>query len=315
MANPLEQLIEGLLNGEAAAISRAITLVENSEDDKRLIIEAILPRLGKALVVGITGAPGVGKSTLVDACIKAYRDRGKTVGVVAVDPSSPISGGAVLGDRVRMVDHASDPGVFIRSLSSRGRVGGLSAATIHAVDILDAAGKDIVIIETVGAGQSEVELMEVADIKVVVCAPGLGDSVQTLKAGILEIADILVVNKSDLPDAARTAAQLKAMVRLRQGDASRVPVVATTATEAAGIPDLVDGIGEAAAKRRAKQPADLVYRTKRILAELCVRRVTDVLLNNQDKFIDRLCDRIVAGDIGLEDAMTKIFGQKFSGPK
>jgi LAO/AO transport system kinase len=186
--------IEHLLAGDRAALARAITAVENETAEAPLVLKAIRPALGRASVVGFTGAPGAGKSTLVSAYVAELRRRNLGVGVVAVDPSSPITGGALLGDRIRMTAHATDPGVFIRSLASRGHLGGLSRTASRVIDVMDAAGKDVVLVETVGAGQSEVEIADVADVRVVVLAPGLGDEIQAIKAGILEIADILVVN-------------------------------------------------------------------------------------------------------------------------
>ncbi|MDX1514600.1 MAG: methylmalonyl Co-A mutase-associated GTPase MeaB, partial [Gammaproteobacteria bacterium] len=213
-------MVHALRSGNRAAIARAITTVESGGPGAAEVSRAIRPHLGRARVVGITGAPGVGKSTLAGVLIAALRRRGSSVGVVAVDPSSPVSGGAILGDRVRMTAHGDDEGVFIRSLASGGRSGGLSLATARVVDVMDAAGFDYVLIETVGAGQSEIEVAEVADVTVVVSAPGLGDDIQAMKAGLLEIADVLVVNKADDPVAAVTVRQLTGMLRLRQ-DARR----------------------------------------------------------------------------------------------
>jgi LAO/AO transport system kinase len=242
--------MEALLAGERAAIARTISQVERGERDAPALAAALAPHLGRAHVLGITGAPGAGKSTLVHALLGELLSRSKRIGVVAVDPSSPISGGAVLGDRVRMGEHGAHPDVFIRSVASRGHLGGLSSSTEAIVDVLDAAGFDIVIVETVGAGQSEVEIMRVADTRLVACPPGLGDNVQAIKAGILEIADVLVVTKSDLPGGESTARDLKDMLHLRAAGPAgswAVPVIKASATKGSGVPELVEAIARHAA--------------------------------------------------------------------
>jgi len=240
----LHPLVKPLFAGNRRAIARAITAFEAGAPEAASLAAAIAPRLGRAHVIGITGAPGAGKSTLINALLGELLARGKRVGVVAVDPSSPISGGAVLGDRVRMAEHGSHENVFVRSVASRGHLGGLSRATSRIVDVMDAAGFDTVIVETVGAGQSEVEIAKIGDTRIVVCPPGLGDGIQAIKAGILEIADILVVNKGDSPLAARTARDLQEMLHLRRASAPKVAVLITTATTGEGVPALVDKIAE-----------------------------------------------------------------------
>ncbi len=232
-----------LLAGNRRAIARTISRVERGEVDLEALSQTLAPHLGRAHVVGITGAPGAGKSTLAHAMLCELIERGQRIGVIAVDPSSPISGGAVLGDRVRMGEHGAHPDVFIRSVASRGHPGGLSQSTARMVDVLDAAGFDTVIIETVGAGQSEVEIMHIADTCIVACPPGLGDSVQAIKAGILEIADILVVTKSELPGAQAAARDLMDMLHLRaqpSGTSWTVPVLQSCAPAGEGIAQLVD---------------------------------------------------------------------------
>ena len=236
------QLLSAVLAGDRGAISRALRLLESGVAAGQDAVRELARHRGRAHVIGITGAPGVGKSTLINTLLGELRRRGRSVAVVAIDPSSPVSGGALLGDRLRMADHADDPKVFIRSLSSRGHLGGLSATTGGAIDIFDAGGFDTVIVETVGTGQSEVEIARFADTRIVLCAPGQGDQVQAFKAGILEIADILVVNKAEQPQAGQTIADLTAMISLRPPRGWTVPVVATVARTGDGVPALLDAI-------------------------------------------------------------------------
>jgi LAO/AO transport system ATPase/phenylacetic acid degradation protein PaaD len=228
-----------LLAGERRAVAQAISTIENQGPGAADLACALAPHLGRARVLGITGPPGAGKSTLVSALLGEMVGRGLRVGVVAVDPSSPFSGGAVLGDRARMGEHAGDPRVFIRSVASRGHGGGLARRTDAIVDVLDGAGFDVVVVETVGAGQSEVAIADVADTRIVVCPPGLGDALQAIKAGILEIADVLVVNKGDLPGADATRRDLADMLRLRR-ERQDVAVLKTIATRGDGVAALVD---------------------------------------------------------------------------
>jgi len=246
-------LAEGVLAGDQRALARAITVVENREPGARELLSRLHPHRGGAAVVGVTGSPGTGKSTLVDRLAKAYRAKDLTVGVVAVDPASPFSGGAVLGDRIRMT--GGDMDVFVRSMSARGSLGGLSAATADAVAVLDAFGKDRIVVETVGAGQNEVDVVRTADTVVVLVTPQSGDDVQMLKAGILEIGDVFVVNKADLAGAGRTVRDLEEMVHLAggrvgshrdggEGAGWTPPVVETVATEGEGIDDLVAALDD-----------------------------------------------------------------------
>jgi len=241
--NAAEQpLIAPILAGDRRSIARAITAVENDTAAAVTLREALAPHVGRAHVVGITGAPGTGKSTLINALLGEWLARGRRIGVVAVDPSSPVTGGAILGDRVRMGSHGSDDRVFIRSVASRGHLGGVSRGTHRIIDVLDAAGYDAIVVETVGTGQSEVEIAQLADTRIVVSAPGFGDDIQAIKAGVLEIADVLVVNRGDSPLAPDTERALREMLRLRRRGPWEVNVLRTTATTGEGVPALVDAI-------------------------------------------------------------------------
>jgi len=238
------ELVDRLLRGERRALARLLTRVEDgSVDTLREVVRLLHPHTGNAMIVGLTGSPGVGKSTLTSALVTQWRSQGKRVAVLAVDPSSPFSGGALLGDRVRMQDHALDDGVFIRSMASRGHLGGLSWATPQALLVLDAAGFDIVMVETVGVGQAEVEIASSADTTVVALAPGMGDSIQAAKAGILEIADVFVVNKADRDGAERAVRELREMQKLGHGE-WLAPIRKTVASTGDGIAELAEAIGE-----------------------------------------------------------------------
>jgi LAO/AO transport system kinase len=238
-------LVERVLAGETVAIARAMSWIENDHPDKEALLDALSAHCGRALVCGVTGPPGSGKSSLVDRLIWRERRQGRRVGVIAVDPSSPFSGGAILADRLRMQNHATDSGVFIRSMASRGHLGGVAGATADAIKVLDAAGFDRVLVETMGVGQSEIEVMELADIVLLVLVPGLGDDIQALKAGIMEIGDIFVINKSDKPEASKVRAEVEYVLGLAQ---ERVqpprPIVMTSALNDQGIDELAAAIAE-----------------------------------------------------------------------
>ena len=235
-------LAQQVLKGNHRAIARAISLVENDRRAAQTMMKKIFPRTGGSVIIGITGSPGSGKSTLVDQMMGLLRKRRDKIGVVAVDPSSPFSGGAILGDRIRMMQHSLDPDVFIRSMATRGQLGGLAKATGEAISILEAAGKNFVLVETVGVGQDEVEVVKLADLILVILVPGAGDDIQVFKAGIMEIADIFVLNKADSPMTERTERQLRAMLDLGFGGKNPPPVVKTVATEGKGVDNLVDEI-------------------------------------------------------------------------
>jgi LAO/AO transport system kinase len=236
-------LVEQLRSGDPRSLARAISTVENHPPGWIDLLKALFPHTGRARTIGLTGAPGAGKSTLVDQLAKHYRKENRTIGIIAVDPSSPYTGGAILGDRIRMQDHFSDPGIYIRSMATRGSLGGLARATADVATVLDASGRDMVMIETVGVGQDEVDIVRVADVTIVILVPGMGDDVQSIKAGIMEIADIFVINKSDHEGAERVEREIRALQSLAmRGDNWTPPIVKTVATTAAGISDLAASV-------------------------------------------------------------------------
>ena len=232
-------LVDRLRSGDPRALARAISTVENRQPGWSELLKSLFPHTGKARIIGLTGAPGSGKSTLVDQLAKHYRKKQQTVGIIAVDPTSPYTGGAILGDRIRMQDHYGDPGIYIRSMATRGSLGGLARATADAATVLDASGRDLVMIETVGVGQDEVDIVRLADVTIVILVPGMGDDVQTIKAGIMEIADIFVINKSDREGAERVEREIRAMQSLAtRHDHWTPPIVKTVASEGVGTEEL-----------------------------------------------------------------------------
>jgi LAO/AO transport system kinase len=282
-------------SGERRAIAEAATLLEALRPGARELVTALGDYLGQALVVGFTGPPGAGKSTLVNAVVAELRRRGQTVAVIAVDPSSPVSGGAILGDRVRMTAASGDNGVFVRSLASRGSLGGLSPAAVRVIDALDGAGFDVVLLETVGTGQSEIDVAEIADVRVVIAAPGLGDDIQAMKSGHLEIADIVVVNKADLPGASITRAQLEAALAMRVGGHG-IPVLTTSALQGSGIAELVTAVDRVGKERLA---AGVVARRRRRARYLIARAAADLVARRIKEggpaVLDALADEVLAG--------------------
>ena len=310
--DPTTDVASRLLAGDVRALARAIRLVEDRDPAVEDVLRSVRGRAGSAHVTGVTGPPGSGKSTVCDQVIARWRSAGHRVGVIAVDPSSPFSGGAILGDRVRMQRHTGDDGVYIRSMAARGHLGGLASAAREAVRLIDASGRDRCLLETVGVGQSELEVMQCADTTVVVTTPVTGDSVQMIKAGILEIADIFVVNKADVPGAAKVARELRDLVRqTKSGAAWQTPVIQTTATTGEGVDELVDAIerhratiaasGELEERRRARLQAEVEAIVVERAAERARRELQDgtvgAELTGDLRGIDpySLADRILNG--------------------
>ncbi len=281
-AGSVSRLAERLLAGDVRSLARAISLVEEDHPHAEALLREVFSRTGGATVIGITGAPGSGKSSLVDRLVARFRHSARKVGVVAIDPSSAFSGGAILGDRIRMQDHANDAGVFIRSMATRGYLGGLSRATNDAVDLLDAAGYDPILVETVGVGQDEIEVVRAADVVGVVLVPGMGDDIQAIKAGILEIADLFVINKADRPGADRLAADLDYMLSLAGKDKGPRPeVLRTVAVSNEGLDRLEAGLlsfaERSAGRRRERRRERADARFRSLLAERLVERLLEGL--------------------------------------
>jgi LAO/AO transport system kinase len=264
----VERLVEGVRSGDRRALARAITLIENSDARAYELIKQLYPETGRAYAVGVTGPPGVGKSSLISALVRHVRGQDRSVGVISVDPSSPFTRGALLGDRIRLADHFLDPEVFIRSMGTRGHLGGLAEATLQAALLLDAAGKDLLFLETVGAGQSEVEIITIADTVLLVLMPGSGDSIQALKAGIMEIPDVIAVNKRDHPAAKTMVNEVRSILALDTDEGWRPPIVLTEALQGEGIEELWEEIeqhrryleeNQLLAERRAQHLAGEVF--------------------------------------------------------
>jgi LAO/AO transport system kinase len=296
----LDKLLQDFFKGETRALARIITRVENRSPDSLAILRTLFSRTGKSQIIGVTGSPGSGKSTLVDRLAANYRQKGHTLAVVAVDPSSPFTGGAILGDRIRMQTPGTDPGVYIRSMATRGHLGGLAAATSDVVTVLDAAGKDPIIVETVGVGQDEIDIVKLADISIVILVPGMGDDVQALKAGIMEIGDIFVINKCDRPGVEKMERAVLAMLSLaHRADGWVPPVVRTTATEGRGIDELVETIGRCyaffdnSAVRLEKKRGSARQRLLRLLEERLVKTAVEQVFpdGTLNKLVDEIANR------------------------
>jgi LAO/AO transport system kinase len=325
-ANETDQLVERAGSGDLRALARLISLVENGSPQLRPIMKALVPLVAGTRVVGLTGSPGVGKSTMTGALVRAYRGDGLRVGVIAVDPSSPFTGGALLGDRIRMQDHATDSGVFIRSMASRGHLGGLAVATPQALRVLDAAGFDVILIETVGVGQAEVDIASLADTTVVLVAPGMGDAIQAAKAGILEVADVFAVNKADRPQAQQTVRDLRNMIALgHQGNGGmgeaaagggwKPPIVSTVASTGEGIAELTAKLdahwawlGETGERERRR-----LARAREEVAGIAVAALRS-RMRQLPEGLDELASRVAAGDMDPYTAADQLVGTLVTDP-
>jgi LAO/AO transport system kinase len=284
MAGNLENWAAEIRAGDVRALSRAVSAIENRASEAEALLKLLFPYTGRAFRVGVTGAPGTGKSTLVDRLTAHYRSEKKSVGIIAVDPSSPFTGGAILGDRIRMQGHSADEGIFIRSMATRGYLGGLAQSTGDATLLLDAAGKDMILVETVGVGQGEIEIVRLADCTLVVLVPGMGDDVQNLKAGLMEIGDIFVLNKSDREGAGRFEEQLRAILQLVPDRSGwRPPVVRTVATENEGVAEVVRQVGlfRAHFEKSQDRPARELAYWKDWLLRLIERRLVERVLGDR----------------------------------
>src|SRR3989440_4368756 len=303
-------LAERLLEGDKRALARAISLVENDDPEGWALVREVFPKTGRAAVVGFTGPPGVGKSTLIGTLVKSARERERKVAVLSIDPSSPFTQGALLGDRIRLTDHFLDPGVFIRSMASRGSLGGLSEATLQAALLMDAAGNDDVLLETVGVGQAEVDIIDHADTVVLVLMPGSGDSIQALKAGVMEIPDVIVVNKADHPLTDTMVREVRGVLSLGPRGGWEVPIVRTEAVRAEGVAELADKVAEHRAYIEAE--GTLSERRRRNLmnevlaiATYRMRRELEASVS-QDPTVQELLDQVVSRELDPASAATSI---------
>jgi GTPase len=316
MASSEKTLAERLLEGDKRALARAISLVENDNPEGWALVSEVYPHTGKAAVIGFTGPPGVGKSTLLGALTKRERERGRTIAVLSVDPSSPFTKGALLGDRIRLTEHFLDPGVFIRSMANRGALGGLSEAALQAALLMDASGRDLVLLETVGVGQAEVDVMDHADTVVLVLMPGSGDSIQALKAGIMEIPDIIVVNKAEHPLTDTMVREVKAVLALGPHRDWEVPILRTEAVKGEGVSELADKLTEHRAYIQSE--GTLSQRRQRNLmnevlaiATFRMRRELEESLR-EDQEVQELLDRVVSREIDPASAATTILEREAS---
>jgi LAO/AO transport system kinase len=310
------ELAERLLAGDKRALARAISLVENNDPEGWTLVREVFPKTGRAAVVGFTGPPGAGKSTLIGAIVKHARARDREVAVLSIDPSSPFTQGALLGDRIRLSDHFLDPGVFIRSMASRGSLGGLSEATLQAALLMDASGKDDVLLETVGVGQAEVDIIDHADTVVLVLMPGSGDSIQALKAGVMEIPDVIVVNKSDHPLTDTMIREIRGVLSLGPKTSWRVPIVRTEATKGEGIEELVERVEEHHAHIEAEGTLEERRRRNLMnevmeLATVRMRRRLDETVR-EDPEVRQLLDEVVARRLDPASAAAKLLERETS---
>ena len=311
----IEETAKGVLAGNRRSIAKAITIIENNSDEAQELIAQIYPHTGKAHIIGLTGSGGAGKSTLIEKIVREYRRKGKTVGIIAVDPTSPFTGGAFLGDRIRMQELSTDEGVFIRSMATRNYAGGLAKATKDATKVLDAAGKDIVIVETVGAGQSEVEIIKVAQTIVVVHAPGLGDEIQAIKAGIMEIADIFVVNKADRENADKAVMDIQAILQLNNKEKPwKTPILKTVALTGEGVPQLIEKLEEHRQflKKEIEHKKSLLRAEAELIEAIKEKAVTSIIeeLRKEGKF-EELLHQILEKEIDPASAAEKLLRGKF----
>jgi LAO/AO transport system kinase len=311
----VERLVEGVRRGDRRALARAITLVESSDPTAYDVVRELYPETGKAYAVGVTGPPGVGKSSLISVLVRHVRERDETVGVISVDPSSPFTRGALLGDRIRLADHFLDPEVFIRSMGTRGHLGGLAEATLQVALLLDAAGKDLLFLETVGAGQSEVEIISIADTVLLVLMPGSGDSIQALKAGIMEIPDVIAVNKRDHPAAKTMVNEVRSILALDTDEGWRPPIVLTEAVKGEGIDELWSKIEEHRAyleengllvERRARNLAGEVFAVASARAKGHLERTV-----GDDPELRRLLDAVQRRELDPLTAVREILEKVF----
>ena len=312
-----QSLSDRVLAGDPRAIARAISLIENETPQGAELVRRVFPRTGHAYLIGVTGPPGAGKSTLVDRMIAVIRESARSVGVVAVDPTSPFTGGAILGDRVRMQAHAGDAGVFIRSMATRGHLGGLARATSEVALVLDASGKDVVLIETVGVGQDEVDIVRTADVSLVTIVPGAGDEVQALKAGIMEIADIFVVNKADRDGADRTVASIETLLSLQTfaADEWRPPIVRTEATTGKGVTELLSAVERfkvhSAGAQRERRRSRAEWRVRELLSHRFLHHVEEKVLHagEFERVLERIAGRETDPYTAVEEIMRRALGQ------
>jgi GTPase len=310
-------LADRVLAGDPRAVARAITLIEDESPAGSDLIRGIFGKTGRAYLIGVTGPPGAGKSTLVDRMIAVIRESARSVGVVAVDPTSPFTGGAILGDRVRMQAHAGDAGVFIRSMATRGHLGGLARATSEVALVLDASGKDVVLIETVGVGQDEVDIVRTADVSLVTIVPGAGDEVQALKAGIMEIADIFVVNKADRDGADRTVASIETLLSLQTfaADEWRPPIVRTEATTGKGVTELLSAVERfkvhSAGAQRERRRSRAEWRVRELLSHRFLQHVEEKVLaaGEFERVLERIAGRETDPYTAVEEIMRRALGQ------